>query len=261
MRRSVSLLLFLLCLALGLAGGLSYAWLVAPRPFASEDANSTLAAAPDRLNPTDRDLYLRLVAAAYAADGDRDRATRRLAAVGPDATAQLAALLAADLADGRPVADLAQLAADLNLDAPAVALLAAPPSLPAATADGAIGSDSPATASPTATAAPVAGLSRRPLCADEATQRLVVRVVDRAGEPLSGVVVTARWKDAAGSDTWSTAVTGFATAGDAGTADFTMQPGAIYALEVEGQIVAEALQLTACADGLQAGWEIELQVR
>ena len=249
MRRSASLLLFLLCLALGLAGGLTYAWLVAPRPS---------SATPDRLNPIDRDLYLRLIAAAYAADGDRDRAATRLASVGPDAAARLSALLAADLAAGRPVADLAQLAADMGLDAPAAALLAVPQPLPAVTA--------PATPSATtSTAAPDApsAIVRRQqaLCPSAATQQLVVQVVDDAGDPLPGVAVTARRTDAAGNEASSTAVTGFAATGDAGTADFTMQPGAIYALELDGQIVAEELQRVACPDGLQAGWEIELQVK
>jgi hypothetical protein len=248
MRRSASLLLFLLCLTLGLAGGLSYAWLVAPRPS---------SAAPDRLNPTDRDLYLRLVAAAYAADGDRDRATQRLAAVGPDATAHLSALLADDLDDGRPVADLAQLAAALNLDAPAAALLAAPQPLPAVTAP----ATPAATTSTAALDAPPAIVRRRQaLCPGAATQQLVVKVVDDTGDPLPGVAVTARRTDAAGNEASSTAVTGFAATGDAGTADFTMQPGATYALELGGQVVAEELQLVGCPDGLQAGWEIELQV-
>lgn len=249
MRRSAPLLIFLLCLALGLAGGLSYAWLVAPRPS---------SAAPDRLNPTDRDLYLRLVAAAYAADGDRDRATQRLAAAGPDAAAQLAALLASDLAAGRPVADLAQLAADLGLDAPVAALLVAPRPLPTVTAP----ATPSATRSTTAPDAPPAAVRRQQaFCPGAATQQLVVQVADDTGAPLPGVAVTARRTDAAGSEASSTAVTGFAATGDAGTADFTMQPGAIYTLEVDGQIVAEELQLTACPDGLQGGWEIELQVQ
>ena len=99
------------------------------------------------------------------------------------------------------------------------------------------------------------------LCPGAATQQLVVQVVDDAGDPLPGVAVTARRTDAAGNEASSTAVTGFSATGDAGTADFTMQPGAIYALELDGQIVAEELQRVACPDGLQAGWEIELQVK
>lgn len=250
-RRSAPLLLFLLCLALGLAGGLAYAWLVAPRPS---------SAAPDRLNPVDRDLYLRLVAAAYAADGDRDRAADRLAAAGPDAAVRVATLLSADLAEGRPVADLAQLAADLGLDAPAAALLAAPPPLPAATTAVASNPNPLATASPAPTAAPAVVLDRQPLCPGAATQRLVVRVVDEAGRPQPGVAVTARWADAAGNEITSTAITGFAATDDPGTADFIMQPGAIYALELDGQTVAEELQQAVCLDGLQGGWKIQLGI-
>ena len=69
-RRFAPLLPFVLCLVLGLAAGLGYDWFVAPPPS---------SAAPDRLNPVDRDLYLRLVAAAYAADGNGDQAARVLA--------------------------------------------------------------------------------------------------------------------------------------------------------------------------------------
>ncbi len=247
--RSAPLPIFLLFLALGLAGGLAYAWLVAPRPS---------SAAPDRLNPADRDLYLRLVAAAYAADGDRDRAAARLAAAGPDAPARVATLLGDDLADRRAVVDLAQLASDLGLYAPAAALLAAPPPLPAATATA--GDDPQATASPAPTTLPVVILGQQPLCTGEGTPQLAVRVVDEAGRPQSGVAVTARWLDAAGNNATSTAITGFTATGDAGTADFTMQPGALYALELDGQSVAEDRQLSVCPDGSRGGWGIELQV-
>lgn len=249
MRRFTSLLLFLLCLALGLAGGLTYAWLVAPRPS---------SATPDHLNPVDRDLYLRLIAAAYAADGNRDRATTRLAAAGPDAVAHLSALLADDLADGGPVADLAQLAADLGLDAPAAALLAAPQPLPVVTA---LATPSANTSTAAPNAPPAIVRREQALCPGAATQQLVVQVVDDAGDPLPGVAITARRTDAAGNEASSTAVTGFAATGNAGTADFTMQPGAIYVLELDGQIVAEDLQLVACPDGLQGGWEMELRIK
>lgn len=244
------LLLFVLCLALGLAGGLAYAWFVAPSPS---------SAAPDRLNPVDRDLYLRLVAAAYAADGDRDHAAARLAAAGPDAPARLSALLAADLSAGRPVADLAHLAADLGLDTPAVALLVTPLSLPPATS--AAASPTEATPSPAPTIAPVVVLDRQPLCPGEDMRQLVVGVVDEAGRPQPGIAVTARWTDAAGNDASSTAITGFAADSDPGTADFLMQPGALYAIELDGQLVTDDLQVIACPDGLQGGWELELRIR
>lgn len=249
-RRFAPLLPFVLCLVLGLAAGLGYAWFVAPPPS---------SAAPDRLNPVDRDLYLRLVAAAYAADGNGDRAAGRLAAAGPDAAARLAALLAADLSAGRPVGDLAQLAADLNLSVPAAALLVTPLPLPPATTAAAVPSE--ATPSPAPTVAPVVVLDRQLLCSGEDTRRLVVGIVDEAGRPQPGITVTARRTDATGNDASSTAVTGFSAAGEAGTADFAMPSGVIYVLELDGQIVAKDLQLVACPDGSQGGWEIELGIR
>lgn len=247
-RSSAPLLFFVLCLALGLAGGLVYAWFVAPPPS---------SAAPDRLNPVDRDLYLHLVAAAYAADGDRELAAARLTAAGPEAPAQLATLLAAELSAGRPVADLAHLAADLGLDAPADALLVTPLPLPPATS-AAVTTRAPL---PTPTAAPITVVSRQPLCPGVATQRLAVRIVDKDGQPLPGVAVTAGWADAAGNDASSTAITGFAADSDGGTADFIMQPGALYAVELDGQQAADDLQVIACPDGLQGGWELELRIR
>ena len=249
-RPSALLLLFVLCLALGLAGGLVYAWFVAPPPS---------SAAPDRLNPVDRDLYLRLVAAAYAADGDRELAAARLAAAGPEATAQLAALLAADLSAGRPVADLAHLASDLGLDAPAAALLVTPLPLPPATA--LVAGPAEETPSPAPTVGPGIVLDRQPLCPGEDTRGLGGGVVDEAGRPQPGVAVTARWTDAAGNDASSTAITGFAADSDPGTADFLMQPGARYAIELDGQLAADDLQVIACPDGLQGGWELELRIR
>ena len=247
-RPPASLLFFVLCLALGLAGGLVYAWFVAPPPS---------SAAPDRLNSVDRDIYLRLVAAAYAADANSELAAARLAAAGPDAAAQLAALLAADLSAGRPVTDLAHLAADLDLDAPAAALLVTPLPMPPATT-AAITARAPL---PTPTASPITVISRQPLCPGEETRRLVVQVVDEDGQPLPGVTITARRTDVAGNDASSTAITGFAADSDPGMADFIMQPGAVYAIELDGQLTADDLQVIACPDGLQGGWELELRIR
>lgn len=242
MRRSRTLLAFSFCLALGLAGGLAYAWLLAP---------AASSVGPDRLNPTDRQLYLRLVAAAYAADNDLDRAAARLAAAGPDAGAQLTALLADELRAGRPAADLAHLTLDLGLDAPA-ALLPPPQPLPPATSAAVV---SP---TPVPTGAVTVVLDRQPLCPGQATRRLAVNVVDETGTPVVGAVVTARRTDAAGAGL-SSAFTGFADAGAPGTADFVMEPGAVYALALGGRVVADDLGVTVCPDGLEGGWLLVLE--
>ena len=186
MRRSRTLLAFSFCLALGLAGGLAYAWLLAP---------AASSVGPDRLNPTDRQLYLRLVAAAYAADNDLDRAAARLAVVSP---------------------------------------------------------------TPVPTGAVTVVLDRQPLCPGQATRRLAVNVVDETGTPVVGAVVTARRTDAAGAGL-SSAFTGFADAGAPGTADFVMEPGAVYALALGGRVVADDLGVTVCPDGLEGGWLLVLE--
>lgn len=242
-----SLVAFAIALALGLAAALAYAWLLAPpQP----------AAVPAALNPGDRELYLRLVAAAYVADGDRARAAARLDAMGPSAMPQLTELLTADLRSGRSADELARLAADLGLDSPAIALALVPSPLPAAT--------TAATLAPpaTPTTSPIEVLSRDTLCSGRTLRHLEVSVVDLAGEPLPGMAITLRRTGgAATGDAVSIAYTGFAVDGGPGAADFELMAGARYALELDGQVVMDNLTPAVCPDGLEGGWRYALRVR
>ena len=70
----------LIGLALGLAAGLAYAWVISPVEFT--DIN------PAMLVPNERDEYMVLAALAYAADGDLPRAEARLALLGEEDTAR-----------------------------------------------------------------------------------------------------------------------------------------------------------------------------
>ena len=239
-RTSLPLLTFVVCLALGLLGGLAYAWVVAPAPPPG---------APDRLNAVDRDLYLRLVAAAYAADGDQARAIARLDALGEEGRVRLVALATEDIIEGREPGALSRLATDLGLKGGAMALIASARPLPPATTE--------PTAIATSTIPPVdVTLVGQTARCEEGGQRIVVHLVDGRGEPLTGVAVTARWDGGQ-----SVAYTGFSATGEAGTADFVMAPGVVYGLEVGGAIVTDNLGAPMCADGLQGGWEIELEFR
>ena len=92
MRRVPLSVLLLVFALIGLAAGLSYAWLIAPGAETNQ--------APAQLNAADRDAYLRLMADSYAATGDRAAAARRLAALGPDGERALLDLLAAGLRSG-----------------------------------------------------------------------------------------------------------------------------------------------------------------
>lgn len=232
---------FLLCLALGIAAGLAFAWLIAP---------SASPSGPDRLNAVDRDLYLRLVAAAYATDSDRARAEARLAATGPGAVGRLGDLVALDLAEGRSPRAVAQLAADLGLASGGVPLLAPPRALPPATAP-------PGRADIAASPTPrsITLLQQQPLC-DGSGPRLQAWVVDERSEPLTGVILAIRWDGGR-----STAFTGFSRGNDAGSADFLLQPGVVYELEVDSVVVVADLAAPTCPDGQQGGWKIELGIR
>lgn len=82
-------------LALGLAAGLSYAYVISPVEYTDI---SPAALIPDR-----REEYLILAASAYVADGDLDRVQARLAALAdPDIARAVTALAQRAAAEGRP---------------------------------------------------------------------------------------------------------------------------------------------------------------
>ncbi len=251
MRRVPLSVLLLVSLLIGLAGGLAYAWLIAP----GAETNQT----PARLNEADRDAYLRLMADSFAADGDRDAAARRLAALGPGGERALLDLLAAGLRSGATTPGdqrLAAMAGALGIDSPAVGLLALPVPLPPATAAPAL----PPTAVLRATeaAARFALVAREPVCVPgEAIHRLEVTVHDEAGQPSPGVKITVQWPG--GEDTF---VTGFKAGQDPGYADFDMSPEIVYAVAVGGEAPsAEDLQVVLCPDGQDGGWRLEYEAQ
>lgn len=251
MRRTPTFAVFLLFLALGTVAGLSWAWLVAPR----QPAGSS----PAQLNIQDREIYLRLVADSYAADGDPSLAAQRLAALGPDGRSQLAALVAGDLGDARAsgeVTRLATLAVALGIDSPAVALLAPPRPLPPATADPTAAIEATPTSQPTDGQPRFRLVDRGPLCnPGEPAGRIEILVVDTVGEPLPGLVVSVTWNE--GQDAF---YTGFDAARGPGYADFDMEPDIVYAVAIaDDEPSAVDLQIHACPDGKAGGWRLEYQ--
>ncbi|MCA9969878.1 MAG: hypothetical protein KC425_06670, partial [Anaerolineales bacterium] len=118
---AASLLLF--GLLLGLAGSLTYAWLIDPVVLVD--------ASPARLGPDDRAEYIFLVSQSYAANGDREQALRRLQALNDPALPQTVdALLAAYLRQEKPpqvIENLAALAQMLGAEGAAVSLFAPTP--------------------------------------------------------------------------------------------------------------------------------------
>jgi len=236
-----------LAVLLGLIAGLYYAWVV--NPVAYTDT------APASLRADFRLDYLTLIAAAYAGEGDLPRARTRLALLpDPNPAETLAALAQQRLAAGRPLAEAQALAvlasalgerptpfAEGETPQPAVT------SFPTRTA-----TRSP-TAPPirTATAtpgAPFALSSREPVCdQDLDPPRLMVEIRDRSGRAVPGVEILVVWDEGQ-----SRFFTGLKPELGLGYADFAMQPGVAYTLQVaHSEEPIAALESPACtaADG------------
>lgn len=247
MRRLPLLVIFLISLAAGLAAGLAYAWLV--MPVRTPDSS------PAHLNEADRSLYVGLIAASFAANGDSTAASRRLAGLGPVSESELLKLIQQDLESGRADVDSAQLvklAVALDIDAPIVGLLAPP--RPIADED-----DRPSqqvgnlsTPSPSSTSR-FRLVGREPVCVSGEDARIIeINVTDSDGEPLAGEAITVRWES--GQDRF---YTGLKSHVDAGFADFDMQAGIIYAVAIaDDQPSIDDLQTHLCADGREGGWRL-----
>jgi len=213
--------------ALGASLGLYYAWVVNPVEF--------IDTAPASLRADFQADYLALVAAAYTAAGDLDRARARLSLIPePDPSARLAALAQQRLAAGFPESEaqaLAALAAALGERPPPASsptlATGAPSASPRPTRTA---TTRPApTRTPTATpGAPFQLLERDQVCDRDLTQPLlIVEVEDAAGRPIPGVEVLVIWD--AGQDHF---FTGLKPELGSGYGDFAMEPGVSYAVKL-----------------------------
>ena len=289
MNRSPELLVLLGSVALGLAIGLAYAWLIDP----VELYNTT----PHVLRVDYRHDWIRLAALGYVTDGDIQRAETRLADFEPeDLQSALAALLESYAAQGQTadvMRPLSNLADRLGVDTPAMAVYLGPP--PEAT--------SPPPPSPTPwpsptvepitpTPTPTPMLSPLPIpspsswvisqtwiCTGTTSQLQVwvqaIPAVEEpedeeeqeseppAAEPLAGVVLWLTWPDGA-----DRAVTGLRPTIDPGYADFSLQQGVPYALSIDepNAPILSGLATQACPAGedgtISPGvWQIVVGVR
>jgi hypothetical protein len=262
----------LLGLILGLAGALIYAWVLQPVVY--------VEASPARLREDHKVEYILLVSQSYAADGDWNRAQKRLAALDdPELGDAIGAQVEAALRDGAPadvVRNLAIIADRLGVSNPSVAVfLPAGQATATATAEAATLAPSatrtrPATNTPfptltptllpTPTPVPVYRLLRREqLCRpEEATARIEVIVVDPFLDPLPGAEVIVQWE--LGEDHF---FTGFKPEKGLGYGDFIMDPGITYSVAMaEGSAAVGGLQVVTCdagQDGLAGGWRLTFQ--
>ena len=271
MSHRVGLLAFAGGAILGLILGLIYAWLIDP----VELYNTT----PDLLRSDYRHEWIRLAALGYLADGDLERAERRLQALPPkDIQEALSALIESYAAQGRSaevVRPLSQLAFRLGVRTAAMLIyLETPPPSPTPEPTS-TPPPSPTQAPPTPTPTPTPFLSPLPsilpyrvisqtqVCTNTLPQlQVLVRAApEKEGEertPLPGVVLWLTWPGGA-----DRAVTGLRPEVDPGYADFTLEPGVPYALSIDEPVAPLISGLTAqpCPEeGLMGSWRIVIEI-
>ncbi|HEY5982948.1 MAG TPA: hypothetical protein VIU38_05700 [Anaerolineales bacterium] len=249
------LVVWLAALILGLALGLTYAWVIAP--------GNSGGTAPSSLRPDFRDDYRSAIAAAYAATGDLQRAKARLELLGDaDPVSALGAQAQRALAAGQSfehAQELARLASDLQAGRPSIfasTVTAAIPPSPTLTATlepafdltstVAVMTASPQavfTLPPAATGTRVVSPTRTvmpsPAAQFQLTSRdevcdpalpaglLQITVFDKDNHPLPGVDITITWDQ--GEERF---FTGYQPEISDGYADYVMQPGTAYSVKV-----------------------------
>ncbi len=250
-------------LVIGMSMGLTYAWILDPPPLSL----ATVAS----LNARDKEVYMVLVAAAYAADGNLDRARERLARLEDVDVANtivtLAERFASEGGDARDVRVLARLADKLGRTSASVRPFIATPTSTAAPTFTHTPTPSPtATIAPTSTRTATSANGTRPaytgtpsatrtglptptstvetgrfriaqstaVCDPEASGLLRVYVRDEMGKGVPGVEILVSWTG--GEDRF---YTGFKPGIDPGYADFEMRPGEVYdvaLIDVEAEV-------------------------
>lgn len=267
-------------LVIGLLLGLLISMVIAPV--------QVVDTSPFLLNSADQDTYRLLIARAFQADSNLERARARLGLLRDTAMPQTLAdqALRLQAADGNEadIRALAELAAALS--APQSAVFTQPPGLP--TFPPAAGEDLPgtpqtfptldlnqavwtATPPPTPTSppptprptftpriqpsplptlgAPFELVEQSPLCeANQPQPRLLIEVQDSSGKPVPGIAITVAWEG--GIETF---FTGLMPSISLGYADFDMQAGVIYSLRVgELSETINGLQAPTCGEGIEA---------
>jgi hypothetical protein len=254
--------LLLLGLIIGLALSLTYVWVLNP----VESYNVALA----DLNPADKEEYIVLIAAAYAIEGDLNRARARLSELGdPDSARTVAKLAERYIAEKRSTTEirsLAKLADALGVTSSDLVVYISTPTptstatvtpsptlAPPTATSAATPTSTPAPATPTATATTEPSPSSTPTqVTRQATptmpggpvfrpveQRalchqldgiLQIYVRDATGRGLSGVEIAVTWSD--GEDHF---FTGLKPEVDPGYADFQMEPSQTYRVALVGK--------------------------
>jgi len=228
MKRAALFLVAVAALAAGVAGGLTYTWVLAPVEYTDT--------APDALHIQDKLVYAALIGDLYVCEQDLEQAESRLAeldleASGPALTSLIELYLDSG---GRPedARNLAQLARDLGASGGVLLVFGSRPE-PTPTVTPSPLQSSPQTLQPDVTPSPFPTLTPVPefrlteqtaLCAAAgAAGQITVLVQDATGKGLPGVEVVVSWP--AGQDRF---YTGLRPERGIGYADFEMSPGVEY---------------------------------
>jgi hypothetical protein len=258
----MSILFTIIGLILGLLAGLLYSWVINPLEYTDT--------APASLRQDFKDDYLSLLASAYSATGDLNRARARMSLLGLSAAPEeLSRLAQSRLASGRPESEaraLAQLAAvlgerpsDVSLTAPAATSTSATQARPTSTAT----PPPTRTRTPTPSATPGAPfilVDQQPICDPELLEsQIQIEVLDAAGDGVPAVEILVIWDS--GQDRF---YTGLKPELGIGYADFTMSPGTIYSLQIsQSDSPVPGIVAEDCQDSLgrsySGSWRLTFQ--
>jgi hypothetical protein len=268
---------FLAGFLMGLSLRLAYTWVIDPPPLSDTT--------PAVLNPHDKEIYTVLIAADYAATGDLDRTQKRLAALEDSDIENTIVVMAEryinESRDARDIRALARLADALGGTSaamrPFIATQTSTPTLtptstpppPTSTPTRVVSSTPTLTLTPTPRRTSTSGsavtfeVAQSTAVCDPTTNGLMrIYVRDRNGKGVAGVQVLVDWSG--GEDRF---FTGFKPEADSGYADFEMELGEVYQVEladvgsdvVQG-VGAELANL--CPDlptGIRPSWQIVFQ--
>jgi hypothetical protein len=246
--KNAGLIVLVIGIVLGAAGGLYYAWSVNPVEY--------IDSAPASLRADFRDDYIALIASAFGATNDLDRARIRLAMLQVSDPARTLSMLAQSrLAEGHSefeVRALAQLAAALG-DRPSSLAFTPTTAPPGATPENLTPTVPPATSTiqptrtPTATpGAPFEPIEQEEVCEPRPSEPLIqVMVLDADGAGVPGMAILVIWDS--GQDRF---FTGLKPELGMGYADFMMTPGVVYSLQVsDADRIITGLVAPECTDG------------
>lgn len=231
--RRIGPIILVVAMAVGLAGGLLYTWVLDP----IENRSST----PNSLRARDKLVYVTIIGDLYAYEGDLPRAEARLAELDIEADGPVLAGLIEEYLDGggqaEDVRNLARLAEALGASGGVLLVFAAAPTPspePTATIQAQPGSQPAGTSlapAPTVTPAPSFHLvEQTAVCAEPGQPGSIsVWVRDQDGNGLAGIEIVVSWS--AGQDRF---FTGLRPERGPGYADFEMAPEVEYDVALAG---------------------------